>query len=155
MSILTNMPKYRCHKVVSALYIESIAFADVKSERFSDAEIESRANALYTAYCASVGNKAFNGDPLPSWTEFRADTAKKLQSDAWMNVAEVSLGTITMFGPATITPKEDGFKPFEVSAEFVAKHQPKAGGYFVVYEDGYQSFSPAKPFLTGYEKIHY
>jgi hypothetical protein len=31
-----------------------------------------------------------------------------------------------------------------------AKHKPQVGGYYVVYEDGYTSFSPAKAFEDGY-----
>lgn len=31
-----------------------------------------------------------------------------------------------------------------------AKHQPHVGGFYVVYEDGYMSFSPAKAFEEGY-----
>lgn len=41
----------------------------------------------------------------------------------------------------------------EVSADFVTKHTPKAGGYFVVYEDGYQSWSPAEAFEEGYTRL--
>lgn len=35
-------------------------------------------------------------------------------------------------------------------AEWHNKHQPHRGGYFVQYEDGYQSFSPAEAFEDGY-----
>ncbi len=38
-------------------------------------------------------------------------------------------------------------------AEYMTKHNPKIGGYFVVYEDGYQSFSPANVFEAGYTII--
>lgn len=31
----------------------------------------------------------------------------------------------------------------QVSEEYFHKHNPKVGGYFVEYEDGYQSYSPA------------
>jgi hypothetical protein len=34
-----------------------------------------------------------------------------------------------------------------------AKHQPQIGGYYVVYEDGYASFSPAKAFEEGYRRV--
>ena len=40
--------------------------------------------------------------------------------------------------------------PRHVSPEFVAKHDPVAGGYFVAYADGYESFSPAAAFESGY-----
>ena len=46
-----------------------------------------------------------------------------------------------------------GFIPIDVSAAWMAKHEPVAGGYYVVYEDGYSSFSPAKAFVDGYTLI--
>lgn len=50
----------------------------------------------------------------------------------------------------TITPAEKGYASFKVSGEFMKKHNPKVGGYYVVYEDGYKSFSPAEAFEEGY-----
>jgi len=38
----------------------------------------------------------------------------------------------------------------DVTPAFFARHRPEVGGYFVVYDDGYQSFSPAKAFEEGY-----
>jgi len=38
----------------------------------------------------------------------------------------------------------------DVSHEWIAKHEPKAGGYFVRYKDGYESWSPAGAFEEGY-----
>ena len=55
-------------------------------------------------------------------------------------------------GTATIIP-EEGYAPFKVSAEYVNKHKPQRGGYFVVYEGGYQSWSPADVFEAGYTLI--
>ncbi len=37
----------------------------------------------------------------------------------------------------------------KVSQEYMSKHKPKIGGYFVVYKDGYQSWSPADVFEAG------
>ena len=42
---------------------------------------------------------------------------------------------------------------FKVDFEYMHKHKPQVGGYYVVYKDGYKSFSPAEAFETGYEKI--
>lgn len=56
-------------------------------------------------------------------------------------------------GGAMITPAVEGFSAFRVSSGYIDRHNPKAGGYFVVYEDGYKSFSPAAPFEEGYTKI--
>lgn len=56
-------------------------------------------------------------------------------------------------GSATITPEESGYAPFKVDGAYMQKHQPKVGGYYVVYKDGYKSFSPAEAFESGYELI--
>jgi hypothetical protein len=37
-----------------------------------------------------------------------------------------------------------------VTQEWMDKRTPEPGGYFVVYEDGYTSYSPAKAFEEGY-----
>ena len=43
--------------------------------------------------------------------------------------------------------------PVHVSYEWMTAKQPHAGGYLVVYDDGYTSFSPAKAFEEGYQLI--
>jgi hypothetical protein len=53
-------------------------------------EIEALARHLYNTYCTAVGGVAWNKDPLPTWEEFRADPAKKLQSDAWIVTAQAA-----------------------------------------------------------------
>lgn len=53
-------------------------------------------------------------------------------------------------GTAIITPAELGYAPFKVSYDFMRKHKPEVGGYYVVYKDGYKSFSPAEAFEDGY-----
>ncbi len=52
----------------------------------------------------------------------------------------------------TITPDDPGYEPFTLSAAYFEKHQPYAGGYYVVYADGYESFSPADAFEGGYTR---
>ena len=56
-------------------------------------------------------------------------------------------------GKATIIPADERYARFEVSAEYVSKHNPQPDGYYVVYEDSYKSFSPAKAFEDGYNLI--
>lgn len=56
-------------------------------------------------------------------------------------------------GGADITPEDDGYAGFYVSESYMRKHQPKAGGYYVRYEDGYESYSPAEAFESGYTRI--
>ena len=56
-------------------------------------------------------------------------------------------------GSATLVFEEDGYAPIKVNHEYVRKHNPKAGGYYVVYKDGYKSWSPAEAFEEGYTRI--
>jgi hypothetical protein len=56
-------------------------------------------------------------------------------------------------GSATITPAENGYAPFKVDHAYMHKHKPEVGGYYIVYDDGYKSFSPAKAFEEGYSLI--
>ena len=56
-------------------------------------------------------------------------------------------------GGALIVPADDGFAPFDVDQDYMTRHNPQIGGYFVVYQDGYKSYSPQKPFEEGYARI--
>jgi hypothetical protein len=56
-------------------------------------------------------------------------------------------------GGAVVTPADAGYAPFKVSVDYLFKHQPKVGGYYVVYDDGYKSWSPAEAFEGGYTRI--
>lgn len=40
-----------------------------------------------------------------------------------------------------------------LTMHFIHRHDPKAGGYLVQYEDGYTSYSPAEPFESGYTRL--
>lgn len=56
-------------------------------------------------------------------------------------------------GAAILTPAEDGYAPFDVDQEYVAKHKPQVGGFYVVYDDGYRSYSPSQAFEEGYTRL--
>lgn len=56
-------------------------------------------------------------------------------------------------GSAMITPEENQYAPFKVDCDYMHKHKPSVGGYYVVYQDGYKSFSPAKAFEEGYARV--
>ena len=49
----------------------------------------------------------------------------------------------------------DGFKTLQikVSVEYFKKHAPKPGGYYVRYEDGYESYCPAAAFEKNHKKL--
>lgn len=100
---LTEMPKYKCHKIVHALKIIKIVYDD------------------------------------------------DVQND----------------GGATLYPEDSkGYAPFKVDSEFIRKHLSEreakeyslleaedSQGYYVRYEDGYKSWSPAEVFEAGYVLI--
>ncbi len=56
-------------------------------------------------------------------------------------------------GTSIIVPEDDRYARFSVENSYIMKHGPITGGYYVVYEDGYKSFSPAPAFEEGYTRI--
>lgn len=64
----------------------------------------------------------------------------------------VNAGQITAINAASLTiDDEDGNAISRiVSDEWLKKHNPEVGGYFVVYADGYESYSPVEAFEKGY-----
>lgn len=74
----------------------------------------------------------------------------KCHKEVWaLEIEEIELCD----GGALIKPKESGYAPFRVSVEYMNKHKPQVGGYYVVYKDGYNSFSPADAFIDGYSPV--
>lgn len=57
-------------------------------------------------------------------------------------------------GSGLITPEDDKYAAFIVSKDYMDKHKPAFGGYYVLYKGGYESFSPAEAFESGYTKIN-
>lgn len=49
--------------------------------------------------------------------------------------------------------EDEGYAPISVDWDWYYKHKPLPGGYYVVYADGYKSYSPAKAFEDGYTRI--
>lgn len=50
-----------------------------------------------------------------------------------------------------LMPEEAGYGRVMVGHnDYMLKHKPEVGGYYVVYADGYKSYSPAKAFEEGY-----
>lgn len=56
-------------------------------------------------------------------------------------------------GSRIIVPTDRRYAPFRVDRQYVDRHKPEVGGYYVVYDDGYKSYSPAKAFEDGYTPI--
>ena len=86
-----------------------------------------------------------HGDPPVATTEM---PRYKCHKEVW------ALQILVIEQPSgLITPVDQSYAPFTVSAEYLRKHQPHVGGYYVVYKDGYASFSPAEAFEDGYTRI--
>lgn len=66
--------------------------------------------------------------------------------EVWALKIQDVTGTVLSF-------TEGAYAPIDVGAAYVAKHQPRAGGYYVVYDDGYKSWSPARAFEEGYTRV--
>ena len=49
-------------------------------------------------------------------------------------------------GIGKIVPMDKGYGVFTVGSKYMEKHNPEDGGYYVKYEDGYESYSPAEAF---------
>ena len=58
-------------------------------------------------------------------------------------------------GSATIAPSDEGFAPFTTSSGWAERWKGSEAdlGYYVVYDDGYSSWSPAKAFEEGYLRL--
>jgi hypothetical protein len=56
-------------------------------------------------------------------------------------------------GSKILVFENNRYAQMRVGFDYVKKHNPQAGGYWVQYEDGYESFSPAAAFESGYTLI--
>jgi hypothetical protein len=56
-------------------------------------------------------------------------------------------------GSRIIVQADAGYAQFRVDHEYMRRNKPVPGGYYVVYQDGYKSFSPAQAFEDGYRLI--
>ena len=46
-----------------------------------------------------------------------------------------------------------GYDSLMVGSVYIEKHRPSVGGYYVRYDGGYESFSPAAVFEAGYTLV--
>lgn len=84
----------------------------------------------------------------------------KCHKEVWaLKIAELkwhdSEGNRIPGGAAWLTPADAGFAPFLTPVGFEQKCKPVAAdlGYYVVYQDGYTSWSPTKAFEEGYTRL--
>jgi hypothetical protein len=69
-----------------------------------------------------------------------------------LKISEVKAKVDTTYGVSApvLVVEDEGFEPIPVTKEWVEKHKPMPGGYYVVYSDSYTSYSPEKAFEDGY-----
>lgn len=83
---------------------------------------------------------------FPRWQCYKQVYAVKIK-DIKLNYPEkISTG-------AVIIPEGEEYPSFSVDHNYMDKHKPEIGGYYVLYDDGYTSYSPAKAFEEGYTRI--
>jgi hypothetical protein len=94
-------------------------------------EAEALAARLYTIYCRCVGGKAYDGKPLPPWSEFGKDTKKFAQSNAWRAVAREAIAAETGVKAAPLLPvKKPDDEPGEL--DFSGKPDPMVVNSFLI-----------------------
>lgn len=77
----------------------------------------------------------------------------RCHKEVWaLEIAGISLPQ-NEAGDAELAFADRRYAPKLMSREWLDKHNPEVGGYYVVYKDGYQSFSPAQAFEEGYTRI--
>lgn len=78
----------------------------------------------------------------------------KCHKEVWaLKIQAMRVVPGTTEGAWHLFPAEDGYGPIQVDQEYMVRHKPQLGGYYVVYEDGYRSYSPAVPFEAGYTRL--
>ncbi len=92
-----------------------------------------------------------NTKEMPKYQSHKKVWALKIKEILFIE-RDVKQMPVQGFG-AMITPEDEGYGSFEVDGFYMTKHKPQKGGYYVVYEDGYKSWSPAEAFEGGYTKI--
>jgi len=74
-----------------------------------------------------------------------------------LKITEITLPPMTnddpQENPAGLLKVEGGFAPIVPPVGFFARGGPAPGDYWIRYDDGYESWSPAKAFESGYERI--
>ena len=71
-----------------------------------------------------------------------------------VRAAKIERIGVIMSGDSIVFVKLEGISDeYVFDIEIINKHNPKAGWYYVIYDDGYESFSPPDAFENGYTKI--
>ena len=80
----------------------------------------------------------------------------RYQSHKKVWALEINAVAITHGGTnRSLSFKDRGYaaKGFAIDDAIFSRYMPVPGDFYVVYDDGYKSFSPRKAFLEGYTKL--
>lgn len=134
------------------------AFGDTKrevfdklAEQFKDAH-EIRIRSLLQQQAVGVATAGTVSTEMPRYRCHKEVWALKIKAVIHNSVL-AQLSGKDADGSALIVPADEGYAEFRVDAAYVRKHDPQPGGYYVVYADGYKSFSPAQAFESGYVRL--
>jgi hypothetical protein len=84
-----------------------------------------------------------------------SDSMEMPKYQSHKKVWALKIGAISVHadGSYGIHPESPLYGEITVSSEWLLARKAYVGGYYVVYDDGYQSFSPAGVFEAGYTLI--
>ncbi len=92
------------------------------------------------------GAQVPKGSGLPFYQCHKKVQAAKIKAVAANYVGSVLENATIVF--------ESGATPVTVDAAWISRHSPSMGGYYILYADGYSSYSPAHAFEGGYTRIN-
>jgi hypothetical protein len=88
---------------------------------------------------------------MPKYRSHKEVWALKIKGIV-LDIDEAKKGDRETDGSAILSFEEDGYA-VKVDNAYLRKHSPQIGGYYVKYEGGYESWSPADAFEGGYTLI--
>lgn len=100
-----------------------------------------------------MGSEPQTGAEMPRYRSHKTVHALRIKSIVTLTSEDMMSTGGPLPDGALIYPEEAGYGAVSVDQAYVAKHNPKVGGYYVVYADGYASWSPADAFEEGYTRI--
>ena len=83
-----------------------------------------------------------------------APTLPRFQSHKIVEAAKIAEIICLPAGGCFLVPDFAPDNRITVSDAYMEKHKPVVGGYYVKYADGYESFSPAAAFESGYTPVN-
>lgn len=96
-------------------------------------------------------------DPALFWTDVNETLEMpryRSHKIIWaLKIAQVNPTPTDRAEPYVLIFEGNSYPDVEISYSWKDRFKPKEGGYYVVYQDGYTSFSPAAAFEEGYTRI--